>query len=420
MKELCGQFSNIFRIVANVSDEIINIAPIEEIPIERQVATVYFNADCCFFGKLPRMFREDDLKYALRKHITEKKISEKSIYIQYNRAEAIAVVLTCGKARRMASICSMHFDEIVTMKKDKFIYRLKILSVPNNILISDLKNLPIFKSTVVKAMRIKDDVILELLNRFVYKDCLKQRFLHIDGQTLFFEICSSQYDDDDWEIDAYNWYESGMSNYKSNIIDFISQPEHPIFRFKWNSEAFLEQFHRWTLHDQSSITREWNQSSVTRERDQHASIANQQRHLIRMTVMLNTIGVLKKGSYRIGDKDIILKSDQLKTIVYNHQSKLQSGMTKLLSSAIDFPYTVTSVSVVNKDCLIAYEHSSPKVIIHCSSTWPMLTRQAVVIEGAMVPKKRIFFVALITIEVLIWNSMMESQLLVFIVHRMEN
>ena len=345
--ELSSQFPNIFRIVTNVPDEIINIAPIEKFSIKNQTVTVYFNADCCFFGKLPTQFYEDGLKSALSKHLIEKKISKESIYIQYDKARAIAVVLTCGRARRMASICSMHFDEIVTMKKDKFTYRLKILSVPNSIMISCFKNLSVFAGTVVRAMRIRDDVILEVLDKTVYYKCLKQRSLHIDGHTLYVETCSSHYDDeDDWEIDAYNWYETDMSSYKSDIMEFVSRPEHPIFRFKWNSEAFLEQFHRWTLHDQSTITT---------SRDNHRSIGNQQRHLLRMTVMLNTIGVLKKGSYRIGYKEITLRSDQLKTIVYNHQSKLQSGMTKFLSSPIDFLHKITSVSVVNEDCLVAYE-----------------------------------------------------------------
>ncbi|CAF0916901.1 unnamed protein product [Rotaria sordida] len=71
--------------------------------------------------------------------------------------------------------------------------------------------------------------------------------------------------------------------------------------------------------------------------------------------MLNTIGVVNRGFYYVAEKQIKLKTDQLKTVVYNHQSKLQTGMTKPWLDAIATPYKETSVEVVNEDCLLCYQ-----------------------------------------------------------------
>ncbi|CAF0937598.1 unnamed protein product [Rotaria sordida] len=342
-ENLCDEFRNIFRVVTNIFDELTNTIPITEFLVGKQKATVYFRADCCFFENLPRTFNEDNLKYAIGKQISEKNISNESIYIRYNKTEANAVVLTCNKARKWALFRSINLDGQFIMKKDKIIYRFIMRSVPKNISVSYIKNSEIFAGTVIKAISCDNDIILELLSKNVYEKCLKQGVLRINGHTINIETYSLPNNYEDLEIDADNWYETEMCAYKSDIMQFIIQPEHPIFQFKWNSKAFLEQFHRWTLKD-------------TNERDHHETISNQQRHLLRMTVMLNTIGILKKGSYYIADKEIKLKSDQLETIVYNHQSKLQPGKTIKLSAAINYPHKTTLVNVINEDCLIVYDY----------------------------------------------------------------
>ncbi|CAF4598666.1 unnamed protein product, partial [Didymodactylos carnosus] len=43
-------------------------------------------------------------------------------------------------------------------------------------------------------------------------------------------------DPEECEIDADTWYESEMRRYKPDIMQFIRNPEHDIFRFKWNSQ----------------------------------------------------------------------------------------------------------------------------------------------------------------------------------------
>ncbi|CAF1541060.1 unnamed protein product [Rotaria sp. Silwood1] len=346
-KNLCDEFPNIFRVVINTCDELINTTLITEFLIGKQKAIVYFRADCCFFEYLSRTFSEDNLKSAISKQISERNISNKSIYIQYNKAEANAIVITCDKARRWALFRSINLDGQFIMKIDKIIYRLIIRSVPRKISVSRIENLEIFAGTRTKAIPYGDDIILELRNKSIYDKCLKQGFLNIDDHNIKIDTYSLANNYEDLEIDARNWYETEMCVYKSDIMQFIAQPEHPIFQFKWNPKAFIEQFNRWTLKTSNG---------TTHERDHSGTISNEQRHLLRMTVMLNTIGILKKGSYHVDDKKIKLKSDPLKTIVYNHQSKLQHGMTKQSSSAIDYPYTTTSVHVVNEDCLIVYEY----------------------------------------------------------------
>ncbi|CAF3290539.1 unnamed protein product [Rotaria sp. Silwood2] len=289
---------------------------------------------------------EDNLKYAIGKQISERNISKKSIYIQYNKTEANAVVLTCDKARRWALFRSINLDGKFILKQDKIIYRLLVLSVPSKISLSRIRDFEMFAGTVIQAIQCDNDVILELSSKSVYENCVRKGYLYTDGYNMNIESYSLADKYENLEIDARNWYETEMCAYKSDIAQFIDQPEHPIFQFKWNPKIFLEQFDRWTLKDSTG---------AVHERDHRESISNRQRHLLRMTVMLNTISIVKKRSYHVDDKEIKLKSDQLKTIVYNHQSKLQHGKTMPLSTSIDYPYSSTSVSVVNEDCLIVYE-----------------------------------------------------------------
>ena len=84
-----------------------------------------------------------------------------------------------------------------------------------------------------------------------------------------------------------------------------------------------------------------------------------------MTVMLNTIGIIKRGSYRINEKEIKLNPSRLKTILYDHKSTLQRGRTTSLSDATQFPYESTSVKVVDEDCLIVYKDLVKKVFDLC-------------------------------------------------------
>ena len=71
-----------------------------------------------------------------------------------------------------------------------------------------------------------------------------------------------------------------------------------------------------------------------------------------MTVMLNTIGITKRGSYHINEKEIELKPSRLETILYDHKSILQRSRTTSLSRCNTISI---GIYIVDDDCLIVYK-----------------------------------------------------------------
>ena len=88
-------------------------------------------------------------------------------------------------------------------------------------------------------------------------------------------------------------------------------------------------------------------SSTASKVDNESSLGN--------TGIFDTIEVVRKGSYFVGNKQIQIDSKQLKTIVYNHTSKLYHSVKKPLSDFNVFPFSSTNVRVVNKDRLVVYK-----------------------------------------------------------------
>ena len=142
------------------------------------------------------------------------------------------------------------------------------------------------------------------------------------------------------EIDAASWYETEMLHCKPDIMQFMDDMKHFIFHLQWNSQTWLDQLKLSVTHNRGS-----------RENDLI-------RHLLRMTVMLNTIGVVLKNSYMIGYEEVRLKMNStMQTIVYDHRSKLEKGGKKTMTKT---PYESTTVQVINQDCLLAYEKSGKR------------------------------------------------------------
>ncbi|CAF2836536.1 unnamed protein product [Rotaria sp. Silwood2] len=345
-ERLSAQFPNIFRIVTHSLSELLTSTSIREFSINNCFATVYCRADCSFFEDLPRTTNLDRLKEAISRLISDKYMSKESIHIQYNKDGANAVVITSGRARIWTLHSSILLDGRVIMKKDSLACRLLIRSVPKSLSISLIRDHKMFADTVIKTLPSHEHVILELSDKSIYDKCIDQGALRIGDHVLGIEAYTFASNPEDSEIDAENWYETEMCDHKPDIMPFISNPQHHIFLFKWNSKAFLEQFRRWTSNDRKIDGKDG---------DKQEKLCNLKRHLLRMTVMLNTIGVVKRGFYRIGEKEIKLKSDRIKTILYDHKSKLQRGKTASLSHATESPYPSTSVRVVNEDCLIVYK-----------------------------------------------------------------
>jgi len=51
-------------------------------------------------------------------------------------------------------------------------------------------------------------------------------------------------DPEESEIDADTWYEMEIPIYKADIMQFVTDLQHVIFRYKWNPQIWLEQFKR--------------------------------------------------------------------------------------------------------------------------------------------------------------------------------
>ncbi|CAF5189966.1 unnamed protein product, partial [Rotaria sp. Silwood1] len=117
-------------------------------------------------------------------------------------------------------------------------------------------------------------------------------------------------DPEEFEVDIETWYQTEMIRYKPDIMQFTTDLNHPIFRYQWNSDIWLEQFQN---------AKSSNLIANINSRHHSALSSNQIHHLLRMTVMLNTIGVIRKKKYLINNQQVILNLDsKLKTIIYNH------------------------------------------------------------------------------------------------------
>ncbi|CAF1353937.1 unnamed protein product [Adineta steineri] len=335
-KRLSSQFPNIFKITIDKVEELFTITPVKEFQIEHQTAIVYYQPDCCFFDTLPKHITEKDLYAAIVTEISPVNRAKTRIHVSLDRQEGSAAALICNSSVRCTSIS---LDGKVFKRKDRLSYFLRLHSGSSHILPTHIEAQEIFNGTIIKIEPSDNDIIVELSSKSVYEKCLEQRVLRMDNLTINITSNSHSSKNTDDDINNLNWYETEMLDGKSNIMQFFTQPEHRIFGLKWSCQAFLDQFH----------------GRPSENNNHQETISNEKRHLLRMTVMLNTIGIVEKGNYSIDNKKIQLKPNQLNTIVYNHQSKLQHEITLSSCVEIKYPYESTSVQVINEDCLIVHE-----------------------------------------------------------------
>ncbi|CAF4823644.1 unnamed protein product, partial [Rotaria socialis] len=90
-----------------------------------------------------------------------------------------------------------------------------------------------FGDAVVKIFPSDEHVVLELSDRSIYEKCIDQGVVRIDQHLLGIEAYTFTNNPENSEIDAENWYETEMVDHKPDIMPFISNPQHPIFQFKW-------------------------------------------------------------------------------------------------------------------------------------------------------------------------------------------
>ncbi|CAF1169317.1 unnamed protein product [Adineta steineri] len=344
-KTLSDRFRNIFRLVTNSFEELMRATSNKTFFIDNLLATVYFRADCCFFEDLPAMTDSNPLKAAIINQITTMKVLKTSLYIQYNKTEANAVVLSCQQARIWSFFDSIDLAGCKIMKKDRLSDRRITQLEPTKISFLSTKTDENNTKIVVKPISSHESLITKPSDKLVFDNNLKPA--STGGDDLPTNIKRSLHKKAETnEIDAENWYTTKMYDLKPDIMSFVADPQHPIFQLEWSPKAFLDQLSYLTLKADSNFGLEYGRSRMS-DREKQC--------LLRMTVMLNTIGIVRKGIYRIGDKKIQLQSNQLKTILYDHRSLLEPSVTKSLSNLSTYPFTSTTIRVVNEDRLIIYK-----------------------------------------------------------------
>ena len=333
---ICDQFPNIFRVIMNSLDDLTRVANSPDFQIEKCNATVYICADCSFFDALPPFINDTKLLCAVNAQIGGKELPAASLYVQYNKDTGHAVVLVTKSAETWTVATFLTIDGQNVSKKTKLSHRVLVSSVPRDFAIDRIISDKLFANRVLAQNHIDNQLILELNSEESYKDCLNRGSLRIDDTMMEIKPYTLVIDPETIDIHAENWYETDMLEIKPDIMTLLQKPQHPIFHYQWNAKKWIEQFRKLESTEQRS-----------KDHELH-------RHLLRVTVMLNTIGVLRKQRYMVNNEEVILKPDRMHTIVYDHKSKLAHG-TKTSVSNIKTPYVSTSVKVVHEDCLIIYQ-----------------------------------------------------------------
>ncbi|CAF1358055.1 unnamed protein product, partial [Didymodactylos carnosus] len=273
---------------------------------------------------------------------TEVKRLKELFHIDFNKESSNAVVLASKTVQQWLKKGCINFNGKPLFKTCSLTWKLILKPILSTAYFSQqlLETNPIFQNSVKSIRMIDDTAIVELTDRLVYENCLQvgsvQIKLHNKSQVMKLQIepYSPIGDPTDNDINVENWYGTKMKDCKPDITQF--EPTHQIFRYKWNSKVWLEEFHK-----TKGITNRQQQNSI--------------RHLLRVTTMLNTMATVKSKKYQLENSDrteIELHSSPLKTTLYNHQSTLFQSFEK---QTIQTPFDSTRISVQNIDCLVVYE-----------------------------------------------------------------
>ena len=336
---VCIQFPNIFRIQSGNLDELIKIAHAPDLKIDNTYfATVYPRADCSFFEDLPTNMAEDQISSAIATQIGEKSLPSTSFYVQYDKHAGIAVVVATRSVQKWIQTGHLTINEQNISKKAKLAYRVIVAPVPPGFDLHEIFKNKVFGNQVISHKHIEDKLIVELDNIDSYQNCLEIGALRIGDDTMNIKPHSAIGGDlDNIDLDAANWYETTMLDIKPDITTIMDNQKHPIFRYKWNADNWVNQMEKAKGGERQANNK-----------------YDHKRHLLRVTVMLNTIGVLRKGKYFVDDQEVKLNVQKLHTVGYDHKSKLSFGR-KIHESELKTPFESTKVKVENADCLVLYE-----------------------------------------------------------------
>ncbi|CAF3617331.1 unnamed protein product [Rotaria socialis] len=340
------QFPNIYRIVSTSFDDSVAVMSNPDFLINKLLAHVYVGAQCRYFEDLPKSITKEQLEMAICDLLGIKILPSFSLHIELNKQTSNACIIAADIARECTARNVLYLDGKSISIKENLAFRLFLHPLNEDHDNNDILNHKIFGGQAKIIGQRRRQLILEISNKKVYDECLTFGVLRIGTKSrLIIENYIPLNDPEELEIDADVWYDSEMMHYKPDIMQFIADLDHPIFRYKWNADAWLQKFQ--------------NAKSSIFANDAHSDLSSDQiRHLLQMTVMLNTIGVIRKKTYLINNQQIKLNLDsKLRTIVYNHDSLLELSQSIESSNT---PYTETKVKVINADCVFVYEECSKK------------------------------------------------------------
>ncbi|CAF3923229.1 unnamed protein product [Rotaria sp. Silwood1] len=328
-------FPNIFRIVSTSFNDLLQASNIESFTVNNNFTTVYFRADCSYFEDLPATVNRDNLFTAITNKIGLKDTATPALYVQCNHNAKNAIVLAAGSARKWSHETFLYFGTHVLTKKLNMAHRLLLHPVPPDCPLQAIFQHRLFQNCIVKHHRKEESLILELNDKNLYEHILTIGALRIETHQIFIDAYSALNDPEGSEITAENWYDTRMLDYEPDIMPFLLQ-KHAILRYNWNAKIWYGQIQKVNASNQPN-------------KDE-----NRIRHLLRVTTMLNTIGTIRKKRYILDDqREISLRDEPLKTVVYHHQSKLFSA--RKMSSLMDMQkFSSTTVDVVERDCLEVY------------------------------------------------------------------
>ncbi|CAF1357620.1 unnamed protein product [Adineta steineri] len=374
------QFPNIIQVISFSIEELQSVAKVQVFSIEDQIAHIYTHVACSYLEELPRTqpkldnnrlfcYIASQLNMSDRARTNNGMCQEQAntilqqiqslppniknlksqFYIQYNEESSNAIILASNSLHKWLSMKFININGQLIFKVANIASKLIIKSIPFDFPLQLIFNHSIFKKSIKEdvAKLIGEHLVVEVNDKRIYEECLKIGAFEVrtNGDRLTLRIIPHTMleDPDNSEITIENWYGTQMQTHKPDITQF--DPRHPIFRYKWNSKIWLDQFMR--------NKRETEQITDQNERRLNDFI----RRMLRVTVMLNTMAALRNGKYTLEDSttktEVFIKlPSPLVTILYNHQSKII--LSSKLNQTATPPFNSTHVRVLNEDCLISY------------------------------------------------------------------
>ncbi|CAF2547621.1 unnamed protein product [Rotaria sp. Silwood2] len=347
--QLNSQYPNIYLFKTKSLDELLCVASKPELVVVDQLAQVYPCAYCSYLEDLPALTTENQLRDLICNAIASTTISFSSLSIQLNKKMNHACIIVTNKARKWAKKDSIYIDYQFIRKRKTLSYRLLLRPVHEKDDADAIVRHQIFAGKAKILYHLGQNLILNIYDKKIYDDCLNYTTLKI-GKEINVSMVNytGRPNPNATDIDDHTWYDKDMLQCESNIMPFITQPDHKIFRLKWDAPIWLEQFKRI-----DTLERQGSRTDNDEEKPVH-TWANEMRHRLRVTVMLNTLAAIRNRSYTIDDNEIQLNlNGKQKTVVYNHKSKLKLRGPMPIKRA---PYEKTEVKVLNEDCLVVYEN----------------------------------------------------------------